>query len=268
MHKGKLRMFKYPSLMPSSFQPMQHMRGIWWLTNGWTGSSCSLCSSSCVTGGCCRSAAHGGSRRYIAHESAGIVLSGEQGGHRTSGVLPSYSSSLTSSFSSSSTPPMDFNPHIEWFEYPKEIFDPKFPYTREESIRMTEEAWDSTMEEMASRYGMKLNMTTKPTFWMAWMIMCFYAWYTLWGAYRAMGLEPGWSHFRDIVLQSPHPPTLEEDDLFLDQWIRPEMREKFSRYERFWNWNPVVKRDGAHTSWKTENNPLDVSEWEHMASAH
>ncbi|PWV02183.1 hypothetical protein C3747_190g49 [Trypanosoma cruzi] len=57
--------------------------------------------------------------------------------------------------------PMDFNPHIEWFEYPKEIFDPKYPYTREESIRMTEESWESTMDEMASRYGMRLNMTTK-----------------------------------------------------------------------------------------------------------
>lgn len=163
--------------------------------------------------------------------------------------------------------PMDFNPHIEWFEYPKEIFDPKYPYTREESIRMTEEAWDSTMDEMASRYGMKLNMTTKPTFWMAWMIMVFYAWYTLWGCYRSMGLEPGWSHFRDLVLQTPHPPTIEEDDIYLDQWMRPEMREKFSRYERFWNWKPLVKRDGAKTKWQIENPVMDVSEWKHMTSS-
>lgn len=164
--------------------------------------------------------------------------------------------------------PMDFNPHIEWFEYPKEIFDPKYPYTREESIRMTEEAWDSTMDEMASRYGMRLNMTTKPTFWMAWMIMVFYGWYTLWGCYRAMGLEPGWSHFRDIVLQSPHPPTIEEDDIYLDQWMRPEMREKFSRYERFWNWKPLVNREGAKTKWAITPERFDVSEWKHMTSEH
>lgn len=164
--------------------------------------------------------------------------------------------------------PMDFNPHIEWFEYPKEIFDPKYPYTREESIRMTEEAWESTMDEMASRYGMKLNMTTKPTFWMAWMIIVFYGWYTLWGCYRGMGLEPGWSHFRDLVLQQPHPPTVEEDDIYLDQWMRPEMREKFSRYERFWNWKPLVKRDGASTKWSIENPRFDPSEWKHMTSAH
>lgn len=208
--------------------------------------------------------------RYIASEHTEITVPNHSDHHHPPSVISSPPSS--SAFSSSSAhpvSPMDFNPHIEWFEYPKEIFDPKYPYTREESIRMTEEAWDSTMEEMASRYGMKLNMTTKPTFWMAWMIMVFYAWYTLWGCYRAMGLEPGWSHFKDIVLQSPHPPTIEEDDIYLDQWMRPEMREKFSRYERFWNWKPLVKRDGgAQTSWKKENERLDVSEWKHMTSAN
>ncbi|RNF04237.1 hypothetical protein TraAM80_05504 [Trypanosoma rangeli] len=89
-------------------------------------------------------------------------------------------------------------PNIEWFEYPK------YPYTREKSIRMTEESWESTMDEMASRYGMQLNMTTKPTFWMAWSLMVFYSWYTLWGCYRAMGTEPGWPHFRDIVVGQPN----------------------------------------------------------------
>ncbi|EPY26706.1 hypothetical protein AGDE_11133 [Angomonas deanei] len=161
---------------------------------------------------------------------------------------------------------MDFNPHIEWFEYPKEIFDPKYPFTREESIRMTEESWDSTMDEMASRYGMRLNMATKPTFWMAWMLMVFYGWYTLWGCYRGMGVEPGWSHFKNIVLNQPNVPTIEEDDIYLDQWARPEMREKFSRVERFWNWKPLVKRDGAKTSWAVPFEHKDVSEWKHMTS--
>ncbi|ORC86445.1 uncharacterized protein TM35_000281610 [Trypanosoma theileri] len=162
--------------------------------------------------------------------------------------------------------PMDFSPHIEWFEYPKEIFDPKYPYTREESIRMTEESWESTMDEMASRYGMRLNMSTKPTFWLAWSIMVFYSWYTLWGCYRAMGTEPGWSHFRNIVLSQPNVPTLEEDDIYLDQWIRPEIREKHAKYERFWNWKPLVKRDGAQTSWKIPMQYQDESEWRHMTS--
>ncbi|CAG9569335.1 conserved hypothetical protein [Leishmania major strain Friedlin] len=162
--------------------------------------------------------------------------------------------------------PMDFNPHIEWFEYPKEIFDPKFPYTREESIRMTEESWESTMDEMASKYGMRLNMSSKPTFWMAWFIMFFYSWYTLWGCYRAMGTEPGWSHFKNVVLNHPTVPVLEEDDIYLDQWMRPEMREKFSRYDRFWNWKPLVKRDGAKTTWSIPMQYADESEWRHMTS--
>lgn len=162
--------------------------------------------------------------------------------------------------------PMDFNPHIEWFEYPKEIFDPKFPYTREESIRMTEESWESTMDEMASKYGMRLNMTTKPAFWLAWSLMFFYSWYTLWGCYRAMGTEPGWSHFKNVVLNQPTVPVLEEDEIYLDQWMRPEMREKFSRYDRFWNWKPLVNRDGAKTSWQIPMQYADESEWKHMTS--
>lgn len=162
--------------------------------------------------------------------------------------------------------PMDFNPHIEWFEFPKEIFDPKFPYTREESIRMTEESWESTAEEMASRYGMRLNVSTKPTFWMAWALMVLYGWYTLWGCYRALGSEPGWSHFRDVVLSQPNAPVLEEDDIYLDQWMRPELRERFVKHDRFWNWKPLVKREGASTSWSIPMHHPDECEWRHMTS--
>ncbi|KAG5511292.1 hypothetical protein GH5_07540 [Leishmania sp. Ghana 2012 LV757] len=193
------------------------------------------------------------SARFIASEFKNVCL-------RNGGAAP------PPSISSESILPMDFNPHIEWFEYPKEIFDPKFPYTREESIRMTEESWESTMDEMASRYGMRLNMTSKPTFWMAWCIMFFYSWYTLWGCYRAMGTEPGWSHFKSVVLNQPTVPVLEEDDIYLDQWMRPEMREKFSRYDRFWNWKPLVKRDGAKTTWQIPMSYIDESEWRHMTS--
>ncbi|CCW68514.1 unnamed protein product [Phytomonas sp. Hart1] len=164
--------------------------------------------------------------------------------------------------------PMDFNPHIEWFEYPKEIFDPKYPYTREESIRMTEEAWESTMDEMASKYGMRLNMTSKPTFWMAWAMTFFYTWYTLWGCYRAMGTEPGWRDFKAIIQSQPNSPTLEADDIYLDQWMRPEMREKFSHYDRFWNWKPLVNRTGAKTSWAIPIVAQDVSEWKHLTSKY
>lgn len=198
------------------------------------------------------------SRRTVAHEHKDIEQTWSSGGARTPPAIVSNDPVV----------PMDFNPHIEWFEYPKEVFNPKYPYTREESIRMTEESWESTMDEMASRYGMRLNMTTKPTFWMAWCLMFFYIWQTLWGCYRGAGLEPGWSHFSAIVLSQPNVPTIEEDDIYLDQWMRPEMREKFSKYDIFWNWKPLVSREGAKTSWAIPFASQDVSEWGHMTSAH
>lgn len=162
--------------------------------------------------------------------------------------------------------PVDFNPHIEWFEYPKEIFDPKYPFTREEGIRMTEEAWDSTMDEMASRYGMRLNPSTKVYFVIGYFISAWYGWYTLWGSYRAMGLEPGYHHFLDIALQKAAAPEIEEDDIYLDWWVRPEYRERSSRFDIFWNWKPPTKRDGAKTSWALPNPQHDPSEWIHMTS--
>ncbi|AAZ11443.1 uncharacterized protein TEOVI_000703700 [Trypanosoma equiperdum] len=199
------------------------------------------------------------SRTSSRHSSTGSKDLSSFGGNRPHPPAIQHNEPIT---------PMDFNPHIEWFEYPKEVFDPKYPYTREESIRMTEESWESTMDEMASRYGMRLNMSTKPTFWMAWSLMFIYSWYTLWGCYRAMGTEPGWTHFRSVVLDQPNVPTLEEDDIYLDQWIRPEIREKHAKYERFWNWKPLTKRDGAQTSWKIPMQYQDESEWRHMTSAN
>ena len=81
-----------------------------------------------------------------------------------------------------------------------------------------------------------------------------------------MGTEPGWSHFKNVVLNQPTVPVLEEDEIYLDQWMRPEMREKFSRYDRFWNWKPLVNRDGAKTSWQIPMQYADESEWKHMTS--
>lgn len=162
--------------------------------------------------------------------------------------------------------PMDFNPHIEWFEFPKEVFNPKFPYTREESIRCTEESFESTQDEMAQRYGMKLNYSTKPTYWMAWCVMTFYCWQTLWCAYRAMGSEPGWPVFRGIVEAQPNCPTLEEDDIYVDVWLRPESKERYVRYDKFVQWKPLVNRNGAHTSWSIPLERRDPSEWRHMVS--
>lgn len=162
--------------------------------------------------------------------------------------------------------PIDFNPHIEWFEYPKEIFNPKYPFTREESIRMTEESYESTMDEMARRYGMRLNYSSKPTFWMAWALTVFYAWQTMWGCYRASGPEPNWTMFRNVVEAQPNCPTMEEDDIYLDVWMRPEGRERHVRYDKFYQWKPLSKRNGAKTTWPIPFEHRDVSEWKHMVS--
>lgn len=165
--------------------------------------------------------------------------------------------------------PIDFNPHIEWYEFPKEIFDHRFPYTREECVRATEESYESTMDELASRYGMKLNFSTKPTFWMAWMLMFFNIWYTLWAAYRASGGEPKWPHFRNIVAAHPKCPTIDEDDIYLDQWINPGHREVHARNDNFWNWKPLVNREGATKhQWSIPVERKDPSEWIHMTSKH
>ena len=163
--------------------------------------------------------------------------------------------------------PMDFSPHIEWYEYPKEIFNHAYPYTREEQLRCTDEVWESTQEEMGSRYGIRLAQITRFYFWAGYIGWIWYGWFYLWGFYRSMGPDPKWAAFRAIVETDPNHPTVEEDDVYLDNWINPVWRARWCKWDRFWRWKPVVNRDGATKhQWALPDEKLDPSEWRHMTS--
>jgi hypothetical protein len=160
--------------------------------------------------------------------------------------------------------PMDFSPHIEWYEYPKEVWDPKFPYTREECIRMHDERWDSTQEEMAQKYGVRVLAPPKITFWAAWLISFLYIFYNFFACYRAAPEHPSWPQYRVAIQQSPDCPTIDDDEIYLSSWINPGHRQKWAKWDRFWAWKPLVKKGGAQNKWGIELERKDPSEWKHM----
>lgn len=162
------------------------------------------------------------------------------------------------------TTPMDFSPHIEWYEYPREVWDPKYPYTREECIRMHDERWDSTADEMAQKYGMRLIPTPKLPFWMAWFTMLLYIWFNLWSCYRSSPDHPSWPQWRVAIQEADDCPTIHEDEVYLDTWIAPQHRQRWYKADLFWAWKPVVKKDGATNPWAIELERKDPSEWKHM----
>uniref|UniRef100_A0A7S1MJH3 Uncharacterized protein n=1 Tax=Neobodo designis TaxID=312471 RepID=A0A7S1MJH3_NEODS len=161
--------------------------------------------------------------------------------------------------------PMDFSPHIEWYEYPREVWDPKFPYTRDEAIRMQDEMWDSTQEDMADKYGVRVISPPKMMFWTAWFISGLYIFHNLMAAYRASPEHPTWPQYRVAIQQSPDCPTIDEDEIYLSTWINPGHRQKWAKWDHFWAWKPLVKKGGVKDhKWKIEAEKKDPSEWSHM----
>ena len=161
--------------------------------------------------------------------------------------------------------PMDFSPHIEWYEYPREVWDPKYPYTREEAIRMQDEVWDSTQEEMADKYGVRVIAPPKLAFWSAWFLSGIYLFHNLMASYRASPEHPTWPQYRVAIQQSPDCPTIDEDEVYLSAWINPGHRQKWAKYDHFWAWKPVVKKGGVKDhKWKIECERKDPVEWNHM----
>lgn len=163
--------------------------------------------------------------------------------------------------------PLDFNPHIEWYEFPKEMFDPRYPFTREECVRATEEPFENTMDEMASRYGMRLGYSPKPAFWLAWFLFFFHTYWSIWCLYRSAGGEPHWPHFRHIVAAHPRCPTIEDADNYVDLWQMPFSRENHAGFDTFWQWKPLVDRNGCKSSYTIPFEHRDPSEWSHMITA-
>jgi hypothetical protein len=162
--------------------------------------------------------------------------------------------------------PIDFTPHLEWYEFPKEIFDPIFPYTREECIRMSDERWDYSTEELAQKYGLRIQPPYKFNFWMAWMTSFWYIYYEIWSGYRATGNHPTWPQWRMGVMADERCPTIHPDEIYLDQWMHPPHRQRWGKsHDLFWMWKPVVATNVVNP-WAVEFRRRDVSEFKHMLS--
>jgi hypothetical protein len=160
--------------------------------------------------------------------------------------------------------PMDFNPHIEWYEFPKEIFDPIYPYTREEAMRMSDERWDYSMEELAQKYGLRIQPPFKFNFWVAWLVSFWYIYYEIWSGYRATGNHPSWPQWRLGVMADERCPKIHDDEIYLDQWMHPPMRQKMAKvYDRFWAWKPLVSTNIVNP-YAIEFRHRDPSEFKHM----
>lgn len=160
--------------------------------------------------------------------------------------------------------PMDFNPHIEWYEFPKEIFDPIYPYTREECIRMSDERWDYSTEELAEKYGLRIQPPFKFNFWCGWFVSFWYIFWQIWGAYRATGCHPTWPQWRMGVMADSRCPTIDDDEIYLDQWMHPPMRQRMGKlHDYFWAWKPLVKKNVTNP-YAVEQRNRDPSEFKHM----
>ena len=161
--------------------------------------------------------------------------------------------------------PMDFSPHIEWYEYPREVWDPKYPYSRDECIKMSDERFDSTADEMADKYGVRVISPPKLAFWTAYFISGLYLFHNLMACYRAAPEHPTWPQYRVAIQASPDCPTIDDDEVYLSNWINPGHRQKWAKFDHFWAWKPLVKKGGVKShKWAIEIERKDPSEWDHM----
>ena len=163
--------------------------------------------------------------------------------------------------------PQDFNPHVDWFEFPKEIFDPRYPFTREECIRSKDEYFFSDPDELAQKYGVRITLPPTAVYYIAYMFWVAYVSWELWSLYRAMGGHPSYYHWEHIIMSGPHCPSVTEDEVYLDTWIAPFLRQRDFKFDAFWQWKPVVK-EGAKNPWAVPVKRRDPSEWRHLTSAY
>lgn len=160
--------------------------------------------------------------------------------------------------------PLDFNPHIEWNQFPKEIFDPIYPYTREECLRMADEKFDYSTEEMAQKYGVRVHPPFKVNFLMAQFVSFVYITYQIWSGYRATGAHPSWPQWRLGVMADSRCPKISDDEIYLDQWINPPARQRMGKiYDPFWAWKPLVSTNIVNP-YKIEHRNRDPAEFKHM----
>jgi hypothetical protein len=160
--------------------------------------------------------------------------------------------------------PLDFNPHIEWYQFPKEIFTPIYPYTREECIRMMDERFDYSAEELAQKYGVRVHPPFKWNFLLAQFVSFVYMSYQIWSCYRATGNHPTWPQWRLGVMADSRCPTITNDESYLDQWIWSPARPRTGKiYDKFWAWKPLVSTNIVNP-FAIEFRHRDPSEFVHM----
>lgn len=166
--------------------------------------------------------------------------------------------------------PVDFNPHIEWYEFPKELWSPLWPYTSDECIRMCDDRWDSTADEMGKKYGWRICGAAPVFVYAYWIGQTITIIWELWYLHRSPTEHAPATIWRMAVREAPNSPKVTDDDVYLDQWLMPQTRQVYWRMDALWQWKPVVK-DGK--SMKLTLNPPpdtkhDVSEWVHMTSRY
>ncbi len=160
----------------------------------------------------------------------------------------------------------DFNPHIEWYEFPMEIWDPYYPHTREERIAGREAIYTQTYDELADRYGLRAQTPFKISSVMGFILTAFYPVYIIWSFYRTWGLEHCYGDMVAIMEAEGTVVKIEDDELFLDNWMGTCQRMFYYQHDFLIGWKPPVKEGGAETSWKIPFEPKDVSEFKHLLS--
>lgn len=162
--------------------------------------------------------------------------------------------------------PLDFSPHIEWNEFPREVFDQRYPWNRDECVRGLDESFESTIDELTHRYGIRTNAPTKGFFWGCWVMAVYVLWWELWSLYRAAGYEVLWPHWKKIVETHPNCPVMHEEDFYLDWWVWPSIRESRARkHETMWSWKPAIKRNATKDhQFAVPMEYRDPSEWQEL----
>ena len=163
--------------------------------------------------------------------------------------------------------PLDFSPHIEWYEFPKEVFNPRFPMTREDNIQAHDEFWDADPTELAEKYGVKFGTPPgKAMFAMGWLVIMMHTWWTLWGMYRGAGYEPMYQDYKRVVESHPNCPVVDEQDIYLDTWCNSRTRHALSKFDILWAWKPLLDEESNKhpNQWQIKFEHQDPSEWRHM----
>ena len=91
----------------------------------------------------------------------------------------------------------------------------------------------------------------------------------IWGWYRIEPFEPSQKVLLYQLENAGKLPTIDEDDLYLDCWMKPSTKEMFFRVDPLTKWKPPINDEGAKKHrWAIPLKRYDPSEWIHMTSKY